>query len=329
MKTVLFIYQDEQMPSSRIRVSRLLPEIQKAGIRAEALAYPKSISDKMLLLREARKFNIVYLQKKLLSPFEVKLLRSFSRQLIFDFDDAIYYRDDSHPSFESRTRLSKFRSIAGAADLIIAGNRVLADYAKGFNKNVVVLPSSVETRAVPIKDHSVGNRDFVIGWVGGKGNLRHLEMLSGTFEKLARNKGVRVRVLCSDTIRIPGVQVDFVPWRLETQEREIALFDIGVMPLPSNRWTEGKCAYKALQYMAAGVPPVVSDVGINRDIVEHGREGLVVSTPDGFYDAIVSLIDNKKQRMELGRNARKKAETYYSVEAIGKNLADILLRMTG
>ncbi|MBI5847779.1 MAG: glycosyltransferase family 4 protein [Nitrospirae bacterium] len=316
------------MPSSRIRVLNLLPEIQKAGVCVEARAYPKSISDRMRLFRKLGRFNVVFLQKKLLSPFEVKLLRSCARKLIFDFDDAIYYRDDSHASFESMARLSKFKQITGAADLVIAGNRVLADYANKFNKNVVVLPSAVETRSIPVKDHSVRNRDMVIGWIGGKGNLRHLAMLSETFQNLARSNNIRVRVICSDTIQIPGVQVDFVPWSLTTQEREIALFDIGVMPLPSNKWSEGKCGYKALQYMAAGVPPVVSDVGINREIVEHGKEGLVISTREGFYDALRSLIQSEKQRIEFGENARKKTEAYYSVEAIGRQLADLLLRMT-
>lgn len=322
---VLFLYQDKDMPSSRIRVLNLLPEMQRAGIQAEASAYPKSISDKMRLWRELGKFDIIYLQKKLPSPLELKLLRSRSKKLIFDFDDAIYYRDDSHASFESRSRRTKFGSIAKAADIVVAGNRLLADYAGRYNNHVVVLPSSVETRRIPVKDHAGGNGDIVIGWVGGKGNLRHLAMLSETFRKLAGSSRIRIKVICSDTIQIPGVQVDFVPWDPGTQEKEIALFDIGVMPLPQNRWSEGKCAYKALQYMAAGVPPVVSDVGVNRDVVEHGKEGLVVPAPEGFHDAIRSLLDSKEQRIELGRNARRKAETHYSVEVIGKKLADLLL----
>ncbi|MBI5074841.1 MAG: glycosyltransferase family 4 protein [Nitrospirae bacterium] len=326
---VLFLCQEMEMPSSRIRVSNLLPEIRKAGICAEAKVYPKGLSDKILLWRDLRKFDIVYLQKKLPSPIELKLLRSFSRLLIFDFDDAIYYRDDSHASFESRSRRTKFGSIAKAADMVIAGNRVLADYADKYNNHVLVLPSSVETRGTPVRDHAGGNRDIVIGWVGGKGNLRHLAMLSETFQRLACSCRFRLRVICSDTVQIPGVQVDFVPWDLETQEKEISLFDIGVMPLPLNKWSEGKCAYKALQYMAAGVPPVVSDVGINRDVVGHGKEGLVVPAPEGFHDAIRSLLENKEQRIELGRNARIKAETHYSVEVIGKNLADLLLSMPG
>ncbi len=325
---VLFIYQDNKMPSSRIRVLNLLPEIQEGGIHAEALVYPKNISEKIRLFKNIGQFDIIYLQKKLPSPVEAKLFKSLSKRLIFDFDDAIYYKDDSHPFFESSSRQIKFKSIVRGADLIIAGNRILADYARQFNRKVISVPSAVETRGVPRKDYTVENENFIIGWVGGKGNLHHLEILSKTFQKLAQHNRIQVNIICNDTIKIPGVEINFIPWELETQGTEIARFDVGIMPLPSNKWTEGKCAYKALQYMAAAVPPVVSDVGISRDIVGHGREGFVVSSADGFFDAIETFINNKDQRREMGENARKKAETYFSVEVVGKSLADVLKKMT-
>lgn len=118
--------------------------------------------------------------------------------------------------------------------------------------------------------------------------------------------------------------INFIPWKLETQEWEIAQFDIGVMPLPDNKWTQGKCGYKALQYMAAAVPPVVMDVGANRDIVEHGKEGLVVSSIADFHKAMETLITNKGMRREMGLNARLRVENTFSVHVIAKQLADFL-----
>lgn len=112
-------------------------------------------------------------------------------------------------------------------------------------------------------------------------------------------------------ISIPGVDIQFIPWKLEAQERGIAFFDIGIMPLPDNKWTEGKCGYKALQYMAAAVPPVCSDVGINKEIIEDGKEGFVVSSHADFYKALCDLITNKGLRKEMGYNARVKAEKFF------------------
>lgn len=328
MKKVLFIVQrgdSDKLPSSRIRVLNLLPELQKYGIDTDVVNYPKSIIDRIRLLKRLGEFDIVYLQKKLPTPVEVQLLSKNSNKLIYDFDDAIYYRDDTHHDLESRSRYFKFKYLVEHVDLVVAGNRILSEYAGQFNKNVVVIPSSVETRGIPLKKVEDHQDKFVIGWVGGQGNLHHLKILSTVFQRLSKEYPIQVNILSAATIEIPLVDVKFTPWRLETQDDEIARFDIGVMPLPKNRFTEGKCGYKVLQYMAAGVPPVCSDVGINRYIVEHEKEGFVVSSIDMFYDAIKTLIEDREIRENMGNNARKKIEEHFSVEIIGKTLANLLL----
>ncbi|MBW2086113.1 MAG: glycosyltransferase family 4 protein [Deltaproteobacteria bacterium] len=323
-KKVLFLIQDEKMPSSRVRVVNLLPELKKQGIQTETTKYPKKSLDKMRMLKECRQFDIVYVQKKLPSPFDVIGLKIFSRKLFFDFDDAIYYRHDLSESLISRTRYIKFKYIVKNADIVIAGNRILSEYASQFNKNVVVIPSSVEIRDVPSKDHEVSHDKIVIGWVGGEVNLHHLSELAPVFQKLSQEFKIQIRILSSKKIDIPSVEVLHIPWRLETQEKEIAFFDIGVMPLPGNKHAEGKCGYKALQYMAAGVPPIVSDVGINKEIVEHGKEGFVAPTKDEFYNFLKILILNKDLRKKMGYHSRQKVENYFSIPLAGKMLADTL-----
>ncbi|MGE5894291.1 MAG: glycosyltransferase family 4 protein, partial [bacterium] len=299
------------MPSSRVRVLNLFPELKKEGIECDVVRYPKKVADKISVIKKSRNYDVTFLQKKLLSMIDVILLRRFARKLVFDFDDAIYFRHDAEAVLESRTRASRFKSIVSRADLVIAGNRILADHAGRFSKSIVIIPSAVETRNVPVHDSRPGDK-VMIGWVGGGVNLHHLQELSSVFQKLGAQYDIQVRVLSNKTIEIPSVDVLLIPWALDIQEREIARFDIGVMPLPSNKHSEGKCGYKALQYMAAAVPPVVSDVGVNRDIVEHGKSGLVVSSPDGFYDAMKMLIENAGMRKELGLNARQRVEQHFS-----------------
>lgn len=329
MNRILFIYQDEKLPSSRIRVLNLVPEIRNRGIDPVAVPYPKTIPEKIKILRQLGHFDIIYLQKKLLTPLEARLFRHNAKQLVFDFDDAIYYHDDRHAQAESRTRSLKFQCLVRSVDLVVAGNRILADYAGQFNHNVTVVPSAVETRNIPQKcyQNDAGTGDpvrVIIGWVGGKGNLHHLKMLSPVFQSLARSHNIQVNVVCDAAIDIPGVTVRHIPWTLEIQDQEVARFDIGVMPLPDNQWTQGKCGYKILQYMAAAVPAVCSDVGSNRDIVEHGREGFVVSSPGGFYQTLNTLITDAGLRKEMGANARRKVEEHFSIPAVGKKLADEL-----
>ncbi len=325
MIKVLFIIQDEKLPSSRIRILNLLPELGKKGIFTDVIKYPKSSIEKIRLIKRCHQFDITYLQKKLLSPIDAALLRKYAKKLIFDFDDAIYYRHNDEETLVSRSRYLKFKYLVRKVDLVVAGNRILADYASRFNRNVVVMPSSVETRNIPLKDYQNQGDKTIIGWVGGEVNLPHVGLLSPVLPKLSLDHSIQLRILSSKAIDVPSIEVQFIPWRIETQEREIALFDIGVMPLPNNKYTEGKCGYKALQYMAASVPPVCSDVGINRDIVEDGTEGFVVSSIDMFYSAIKTLIEDRTLRQNMGTKAHQKVEDHFSVQVIGKRLADFLI----
>ncbi len=325
MIKVLFIIQDSKLPSSRIRVLNLLPEIQKYGIETEVFQYPRNTLDKISVIKKCAQYDITYLQKKLLTPLDAFLLRKYAGKLIYDFDDAIYYKQHDNNSSYSWSRYKKFRYLIRKADLVVAGNRILADQARRFNQNTFIVPSAVETRNIPLNDHKDPGGRTIIGWVGGEVNLPYLRILShSVLPRLFNEHKIDFRILSSKTIEIPSVEVTFIPWRLDTQEREIAQFDIGVMPLPDDKYTEGKCGYKALQYMAASVPPVCSDVGVNRDIIENGRDGFIVQSEEGFYQALKTLIERPDLRMELGRNARKRVEEHFSVPVIGKQLSDIL-----
>ena len=323
---ILFLIQDYEMPSSRVRVLNLLPYLKEKGIEFEVRPYPKGFVEKLKTFWALRRFDAVFLQKKLPSPFESFLLKRASRYLIFDFDDAIYLRHDANKEIESKSRELKFKAIVKQADLIIAGNRILASEAGRFNKNVVIIPSAVETRDIPLKDWSDKAEDVVIiGWIGGAVNLGHLKLVGPVLKRLAEGYPIELRIICSEGIEMEGVKVRFIPWSIETQEAEIARFDIGIMPLPRTKHSEGKCGYKALQYMACGVPPVVSDVGINSEIVEHGKEGFVARDLDEFYRYLKVLIENKELRREMGLRARQKVERYYSLSVVADRLSEVLL----
>jgi glycosyltransferase involved in cell wall biosynthesis len=323
---VLFLFKDAADPGTRIRVFNLLPELKQAGYETVCLPYPHDFQHKLRFLKSCQAYDVVVVRRKLFSLAETILLRAYARRLVFDFDDAIYYRSDlnSRLDLDSWSRMMKFKHLVRRADLVIAGNSILADYARQFNVRVRILPSPVETRGIPTNNHDSSSDRTIIGWVGGAYNLHHLKLLTPVLQKLAAHHHIQVRIVCSEGILIPSVDVRFIPWKLETQDAEIAAFDIGVMPLPDNRSTAGKCGYKALQYMAARVPPVVSDVGINREIVEDGREGYVLKNIDDYLGVLQTLIENKALRKMLGERARQKVESQYSVHIVGKQLADIL-----
>ncbi|MGZ9928063.1 glycosyltransferase, partial [Escherichia coli] len=61
---------------------------------------------------------------------------------------------------------------------------------------------------------------------------------------------------------------------------------MGLMPLPETEWALGKCGFKAIQYMALGIPAVVSGIGANKVIVPNGQAGYLCTTQDDWYTAL-------------------------------------------
>lgn len=321
---ILFVIQDFALPSSRVRVLNLIPELEKNGIQCFAIPYPRKMLARLRLYLQCRNADMVVIQKRLISPINLLVIRLLSKHLAFDFDDAIYTKQQSNQVLTNKTRYKKFKNIIRKSDLILAGNRVLAKMAEPFNKHVAIIPSAVEVRGIPTKTHATVGNHIVIGWVGTAVNLPYLELLAPTLQRLAKDYPIELRIICSESIQIQGINLRFIPWTLESQEQEIAQFDIGIMPLPDSEHAAGKCGYKALQYMAAAVPAVASDVGINNEIISHMQDGMLAQRIDDFYPALHYLITQPEERKRLGLAGRARVEQSYSIESVARELTKIL-----
>jgi hypothetical protein len=305
-------------------VLNLVPELEKAGITCEVLAYPHAIRDKFRMLFQCKRHHLTYLQKKIPTPFETCLIKVFSRKLVFDFDDAIYYRHEAQGGLKSRSREIKTRTVLRLADAVVAGNRILKEYAETYCRNVKVVPSAVEMRGTPFNSHRKSGGPLVIGWIGSRVNLPQLALLTPVLQNLAKCRDIELHIVCDSFIEMPGVRIKPIPWSLETQESSVAGFDIGVMPLPASAHAEGKCGYKAIQCMAAAVPVVVSDVGINRELIEQGVDGFVAGNLNDFEANLKQLIDSAELRCQMGNRGRDKVNQQFSVAVTGQTLARIL-----
>src|SRR5207237_4709544 len=117
--------------------------------------------------------------------------------------------------------------------------------------------------------------------------------------------GLKLKVVSDKPLQLDRVHVENDPWRLETEQANLASFDIGIMPLWDSVWTRGKCGYKILQYMAAGTPVVASAVGANTDIITSGENGFLAQTQDEWVQSLRSLIENPEQRRNFGMRGRE------------------------
>ena len=322
---VLFLIQHPDLPSSRVRVMDLLPELRSLGIDATCEPFPRGWPARHTLpvWRRCRAADVVVLQKKLPTRFASAWLRRASRRLVYDFDDAVYYRHESSGSLDHPTSRRRFVSLLRRVDLAIAGNRFLAEAAAPLSRRVEVLPSAVETREAPQRRHGPAS-PLVIGWIGGRINLGQAALLAPVLRTLAAEFPLEYRIISAERLELAGVPTTFVPWTLAGQAAEVARFDIGVMPLPEGGHAAGKCGFKAIQYMSAGVPPVVSRVGINCEIVRDGVDGIVAADLDGFADALRRLAADPALRARLGASARARAEQHYSIHVTAARLARLL-----
>ena len=104
------------------------------------------------------------------------------------------------------------------------------------------------------------------------------------------------------------------PFRLESEIQDLQSMDIGLMPLPDTPWTRAKCAFKAIQYMALGIPTVLTPIGMSAELVQHGENGLHATTVNEWFDALTRLVWDLPLRRRISLAGRKTIEQQYSLQ---------------
>ncbi len=325
MTRVLFLASRLSEPSCRFRFLQFLPFLSSLGIEAEVLDTEASSMNRSQLFRFAAGFDTVLVHRVLFHWLDFALFRRSVKRYVFDFDDAIFLRDSSHPSgFRSRSREVRFRRLVRGADRVIAGNAYLRDCGAPHNSRIVLLPTCIDLESYS-NWRDDARAEPVIGWIGTRGNLPYLETIGPALAQVAAGAGSpRLKVVCDAFPEIPGVVVERKVWNLEDEARDVRSFQVGVMPLPDDPWTRGKCALKVLQYMAAGVPVVCSPTGANLEVVEEGVTGYFASTAEEWAACLQRLLGDANARRRMGEAARKRVEARYSAAGNAARLAEAL-----
>jgi glycosyltransferase involved in cell wall biosynthesis len=252
------------------------------------------------------------------------------RRLVWDVDDAIWLDSSraagGHRLAALKGTRRKVRWLAGRADHIVAANAYLAEFLSRYSSRITIVPSVVEPRAVRPRNHADGP-DLVLGWIGSPTTARYVHPLTRAISRVARelrDRSIRL-LLVGGTMRAEkGFVVESVPWSVEAELEALGRIDVGLMPMPDNAWTRGKSAYKALQYMSAGIPVVADDVGVARNVIEPVKSGFVVRTGDEWVEALLTLAHDSRLRTQFGRQGRRRVEQEFSVERWAPVIAEIL-----
>jgi glycosyltransferase involved in cell wall biosynthesis len=323
-KRLLVLTRDRANAAFRQRIEPYLGALAARGIAAEVVelaAGPWARRGQML---RARDLGGVLLHRKTLSWWDARRLAP-ARRLIYDFDDAVMYQARA-PERPHAGRLRRFIRTVGLADLVIAGSPILAahaDLAGAWRSEVV--PTGLDARRfAPKEDYGRPGAPHLV-WIGSRSTLKQLGPFRPTLEEIGRAlPGATLRIIADAQLHVDGLRIENVPWRLQDEGRLLADGDIGIAPLPDTPQAHGKCGFKVLQYMAAGLPVVTSPVGVNAEYVRPQETGLHAGPAEEWVAAIRRLAADPALREHMGRAGRRRVENEFDFAVLSPVFADLV-----
>jgi glycosyltransferase involved in cell wall biosynthesis len=306
--------------SARYRIRAFAPALTEAGCSLALQPIPRGALDRVRLFAGLRRFDAVLLQRQLLLVPELRYLRAMAPRLIYDFDDAMLYRDSYHPrGHASRQRARRFGAIVSSADAIIAGNAFLKHCAisSGASREAVcTIPTCVEPGKYPARSDRARAEGMEMVWIGSSSTFAGLEMQRPLLTRLGREiPGLRLRIICDRFAKFDPLPVIETVWSEATEASYLANADVGISWMPNDIWSRGKCGLKVLQYGAARLPTIANSVGVHSEIIHNGVTGLLADTEEQWVVAVRQLASDPARRNAMGEQARLAVEQSYSVAA--------------
>lgn len=341
MKILFLVPYPTTGASNRFRVEQYIPYLRSRKIECTirpfisrdfySVLYVKGSIFKKLLyflvctarraldLARAVRYDLVFIHREsypLGPPVIERVLRFLNKKMIFDFDDAIFLPASSgtYEFLERFKRFGKVPEVISLCDLVIAGNRYLADFAVKYNENVSVIPTPVDTDLYKPAPKCDASGKIVIGWIGSKTTSSFLEPMKEVFERLLDTyPSVLIRIVGGDFDMSENPRIEKICWTLEDELRLLQGFDIGIMPMPDTKWTRGKCAFKTILYMSVGIPCVSSHVGMNTAVIQNGVNGFLAGSPNEWKEKLSKLIESPDLRASIGAKGRQTIIEKYSL----------------
>ena len=271
MKRVIVLANNLAQASFRVRVAALAPLMAERGFEFDVRLRPRGwLAGPRLwrLLRSAGDSHAVILQRKLLAPWEAKVLRRHARKILYDIDDALMYHNRPVGRISRWRTDRRFRATAGVLDHVVAGNEYLAGIFRDQGLPVSVVPTMVDCARYSAKVHEPTQTPRLV-WIGSNSTLNYVEQFLPALEESARRiPGLRLLTIGDKTVSSSVLPIEHETWSEATEAAALVRGDIGIAPTPADGWTLGKCGFKILQYMAAGLPVIASPVGANEQITQ-------------------------------------------------------------
>jgi glycosyltransferase involved in cell wall biosynthesis len=320
---LLVVTNNPERASFKQRIGVYIDILRDNNIDCKIAVLPAGLLARRNLFKSAAQFDGVFLHKKKLNPLDAFWLSRYSKKIIYNFDDAVMFNEEN-PQSSSWLRFISFRRTVRLADMIIVGSFYLAEQARKFNSSVEVLPLGLKVSDYNVAAPAKTDDKIRLVWIGSANTLKYLEEIKPALETVgSRFPDVVLRIIGDKFLNMQNMPVEKKTWSQQNRYLDLVTSDIGLAPLPDNRFAQGKCSFKVLEYSAAGLPVVASPVGTNRENIREDITGFLTSDVERWIEKITILVKDPQLRQTMGRQGRQYTKQF-DVSVIGKCLCEII-----
>ena len=320
MRALVLAYGDGDAASTEYRFRTHVPLWAAQGDRMEIVAVRDLPPD---FWRRVGECDVVVNQKALLPGRFRKRLLAAAPRVYFDFDDAIWTRQERPYRGLTRLRVGwRLRHWLAEAQGVTVANEVLAAYARRYARRVWVVPMALDldrwTPSPRAASHGVR-----IGWAGSPGNVGLLTRCEDALRAvLSRHPGARLAVFCGRRPEL-NLPFEYAPYIPGGEVGFVAGLDIGLLPLTDDPYCRGKSPIKALQYLSCAVPVVGHVLGASSEILDS-TNSVAVNSQAEWESALERLILDPGLRERMGRAGRERVARDHDLRQASRRMRDIL-----
>ncbi len=340
---------------TRYRIMQYIPYFEKRGIKVKHSSllnetfYTYNINNSKMLLRIflfiffyikrffqiiliTPKYDVIWISRELSPigpPLLEKILFFFHKKVVLDIDDAIFLKDENINNFTHKLRdFKKFEKISHKFHTIVCGNQFLAKYFLQYNSSVKIIPTVInfDLYSKVNKKNDFKSKKIIIGWVGTPFYYNDFELIKKPIEALSKKYDLSLMIIgLNKKLNWNIKNINYIRWQLNNELKYFTTFDIGIMPLRNTKFEHGKCGFKIIQYMAAGIPVIASPVGVNKEIINDNVNGFLAYTEKDWYDKLEKLIVNPKIRKQFSIFGKETVKNKFSLHKYQDEYYKILL----
>lgn len=300
--------------SSRYRVYQYLPYFRNFYFKTQALQSDQSFElmhtggsiikkvvyalkdyvNRTLFILTNLDADVIYMQREIFAfgpLWAERMFKFLGKKLILDLDDALFINKKNKNNPLKLDKASRVKGIIRRSDLVVAGNSWIRDECLKLGaKSAVHIDVAEEVRFEG--GARVINKPLKALWLGSPTTSKYLKLIEKSLKEVQDKMGLEVNIVGGDLNEVYEFSASCYVWSKETESHFLQISDIGLMPLPMESWSKGKCGGKARTYMASGLIPVVSNIGYNQDLIKHGVRGFLCNDSKDWINCLNLLCTN-------------------------------------